>query len=181
MKKILSDIPDLTNVPDLSDLVGHPPEEVLECLQGISIRTWINSPVLFGPYFPAPSWAAWHPLFLASGGEPMTRRERKKFKELFGFEYVAGIKPLEIYIAASRRCGKTVFSSTLGLYHAVTKSFKGILRPGERPLIPLIAKDRTEAKALFQYCQGAFAEIPLLHGLLEGSTATQQFHGLFFL
>jgi hypothetical protein len=160
-------------IPDLSELVGQPPEVVLEALQGISIRTWIDSPELFGPFFEASSWDAWRPLFLAACAEPMTRRERKMFKSLTGFDYKWPCDPpMEIYIAASRRCGKTVFDSTLGLFHAVTKSYKGILRPGERPLIPLIAKDKTEAKALFQYCEGAFEEIPLLRGLLEGKTSS---------
>jgi hypothetical protein len=147
--------------------------QTLAALEGISMRDWLRRDDLFGPFMLADSWFGWFVLLVAFVGEPLiTDRELAKYRELTGLDYRPGVPLDELWVAASRRTGKTAAISILASFFILTKDYSAKLRPGERPLCVLIAKDMSGATELLSYIKGYFDEIPLFHGLIEGETAT---------
>jgi hypothetical protein len=145
----------------------------LEALRGLTMREWLSRPDLFGPYVADDSWFGWFVLLIAFVGEPLINdRELAKFKALTGLDYRTGIPLDELWVAASRRVGKTSAISILLTFFALTRDYSARLRPGERPLCVCIAKGVAEATELLSYVKGYFDEIALFHGLIEGETAT---------
>jgi hypothetical protein len=141
-------------------------------LEDMPMRRWVFDPELFGPLFDPPSWHLWRTILIASRGEELLPDEATAYQELVGRPYIPGTPLFELWCAIGRRGGKSSAISVLALYHALTRDFTKLLRPGEKPLIPLVAADRAEAKSLYQFILGALQELPSLSGLIEGITAS---------
>ena len=129
----------------------------------------MTSSALFGPMYSGDSWAPWQAVLKAGFALPMTE------EEVAFFNIVAGGRPLpakrcrELVIAAGRRAGKDAITALICAYFAMTFKPDGRVRAGERPLILLLAADRSQARNLLRYVRGLF-EIPALKALITRET-----------
>lgn len=136
----------------------------------LDIITAMTSSRLFGRMYPGPTWGPWQALLKAAFALPMSPEEIKFF------EVVAGGRPLplkrvrELVIAAGRRAGKDAATALIAAYFAMTFRPDGRVRAGERPLILLLAADRSQARNLLRYINGLF-QIPALKALITRETA----------
>src|ERR1700735_1874613 len=70
-----------------------------------------------------------------------------------------------------RRGGKTRAMAILAAYLAACIDHRGILAPGERGVIPLLAASVQQAANSFAFVEGVFAVAPNLKDLVDGSTS----------
>src|ERR1700722_5157649 len=70
-----------------------------------------------------------------------------------------------------RRGGKTRAMAILAAYLAACIDHRGILAPGERGVIPLLAASVQQAANAFAFVEGVFAVAPNFKDLVEGSTS----------
>lgn len=124
---------------------------------------------LFGSMYPGPTWGPWQAILKAAFALEMTE------EEIRFFDIVAGGRPLpikrvrELVIAAGRRAGKDAVTALIAAYFAMTFKPEGRVRAGERPLILLLAADRSQARNLLRYISGLF-QIPALKALITRET-----------
>jgi hypothetical protein len=161
--------PKLKRVAPAPGNKGKKHNQTLAALEGMLMRQWLTDPQLFGP---PPSWHLWRTILIASHGELLLPDEAAAYQGLVGRPYVPGAPLSELWACIGRRGGKSSTISVAALFHALTRDYTKLLRPGEKPLIPLVAADRSEAKSLYQFCLGALQELPMLAGLIEGITAS---------
>jgi hypothetical protein len=124
---------------------------------------------VFGDAYSGPSWGPWRTVLKAGFNLPMTDDETRFF------EIVAGGRPLpakrcrELIICAGRRAGKDAIAALICAHAAMTYRPNGRVRPGERPLILLLAAGRAQSRGLLGYVRGLF-EIPALKALIQRET-----------
>lgn len=80
---------------------------------------------------------------------------------------MAGHAPLEIYIVAAVRTGKSLLAAALAVRAAVTCNLDG-LGPGETPRVSVISITRDLARVIFEHIRGAMMNRPALRPLLIG-------------
>jgi hypothetical protein len=137
----------------------------------ISIREALSSPDYFGRLLDGPSWAAWCVLLIAICGEELTEDERVVFRTLTGRESEP-LEPVEEFWAViGRRGGKTRSMAVLAAYIAACVDHHGVLGPGERGVVPILAASTQQAVQAYNFTAGVFANAPKLKGLVETATA----------
>ena len=137
----------------------------------ISIREALASPDYFGRLLEGDSWAAWRVLLIATVGEELTEDERVVFKALTGRE-TEPLEPCEEFWAViGRRGGKTRAMAVLAAYIAALVDHHGVLGPGERGVVPILAASTQQAVQAYNFTAGVFANAPQLKGLVETATA----------
>ena len=124
---------------------------------------------LLGPYFAGPSWSSWRTVLKGTLGERMTPREREHFHDLAERDPPPG-RVREAWFAIGRRGGKDSIASAIAIHAAVFGQFERHVRPGERPVILLLASTREQAGGLLQYVRGYFETVPLLQPLVQRIT-----------
>jgi hypothetical protein len=137
----------------------------------VSMREALASPLYFGTLLAGESWAAWRILLIAIVGEKLTKAERAVFKTLTGREREPGEPVEEFWAVIGRRGGKTRASAVLVAYLATCIDYRGILAPGERGVIPLLAASVQQAANAFAFIEGVFTVSPNLKDLLDGATS----------
>jgi hypothetical protein len=124
---------------------------------------------VFAEMYAGPSWGPWQAVLKSAFNLPMTE------EEIAFFQIVAGGRPLpttrcrELVICAARRAGKDAIASLVCAWFAMTFKPDGRVRPGERPLILLLAAGRSQSRSLLGYVRGLF-EIPALKALIVRET-----------
>jgi hypothetical protein len=129
----------------------------------------MTSPALFGPYYAGPTWGPWEAVLKAGFGLPMTAEEVAFFKLVAGGRPLPAKRCRELVICAARRAGKDAIASLICAWFAMTFRPDGRVRPGERPLILLLAAGRAQSRSLLSYVRGLF-EIPALKALITRET-----------
>jgi hypothetical protein len=110
-------------------------------------------------------------LLIASQGEPLTPDERIIFTALTGREREPDAPCEEVWAIIGRRGGKTRAMAVLASYFAVLCDWSGVLAPGERGSLPLIAASTWQAGKALQYIRGIFDTVPGFREHVEGDTA----------
>ena len=137
----------------------------------ITMREALASPLYFGTLLSGDSWVAWRVLLIAIVGEELTGPERALFQKLTGRPHEPG-EPVEAFWGViGRRGGKTRAMAILAAYLAACIDHRGVLAPGERGVIPLLAASMQQAASAFAFIEGIFAVAPNLKDLVEGATS----------
>lgn len=134
----------------------------------VSLRQALGDPQLLAGALPGLSWQAWRVLLIAAMGEPLNRSERQLFKELTGREQEPGQPVEELWNIVGRRGGKTRAAATIGVYIACLCDHSGVLAPGERGVLPILAASTEQATRAFQHVQGILQHSPLLAHEIDG-------------
>jgi hypothetical protein len=131
-----------------------------------TISAFLSHPEFLGQDFAGPSWDAWKVTLKAAFAEPMTKRERARFRELAGRDPPKH-RVKELWAAIGRRAGKDSIASAGACYLGVFGDFQRHLRRGERAVIVCLAVDRDQAGIVFGYIRAYFEQVALLRPLVQ--------------
>jgi hypothetical protein len=141
---------------------AKPPKVALDIVQAM------DGP--FGALYQGPSWDNWRAILRAAFGLPLTEEQAAFVGSVAGNRALPGRRVRELVIAAGRRAGKDAITALICAWFCLTYRPDGRVRAGERPLILLLAADRSQARNLLRYVRGLF-DLPGLKPLLTRETA----------
>ena len=113
------------------------------------------------------TWAAWIVVLRALFGLPMAPAEVEVFRQLTGRENLPTKQAREGWIVVGRRGGKSRVAALVAVWLACFRDYKGILAPGERGTLMVIAADRRQARVVFGYISKLLSAVPMLSALVE--------------
>ena len=121
-------------------------------------------------WFRGDSWTAWHVLLKAIFGLALADEDHDTFHRLTGRTQPPTHAVREAWLIMGRRAGKSIISALVAVFLAVFRDYTGILAPGERGIVMVLARDRRQARVVFRYLLGFFDLIPRLKALIERQT-----------
>jgi hypothetical protein len=129
---------------------------------------------LWARFFPQPSFRAW--LLCAAALHGLTYglspADQRFIADCLGLPIDqlprdATTRPV---IIVGRRGGKGRFVSALAVFAACFRDYTGILAPGERGVVMIVAPDRRQCRVVFRYIAALIDQTPMLAGLVESRT-----------
>lgn len=117
-------------------------------------------------------WTAWRAFLCALYALPMTDAELAIYRECTARETPPKEPATEAWLICGRRARKSAIASLIGLWHGAFVDVTDHLAPGEVAKIPIMAKDKFEAKQIRSYI-GAILSDPTLAYLLDGEPTTE--------
>lgn len=134
----------------------------------VTMRHALSSPSYFGgpDMMGADSWAGWRVLLLAIMGEPLTDDERVVFRTLTDREREPDKPVREFTGVIGRRGGKSRAMGTLAAFLAGCVDHRGVLAPGQRGRLPIIAASKDQVDEVLAYVVGAFEQSTALRPLV---------------
>ena len=134
-----------------------------------TMRHALTSPDYFGStaMMGGETWAGWRTLLLAIMGEELTETEAALFREVTGRETSPTEPVREFWGVVGRRGGKSRAMGTLAAFLSGCVDHRGVLAPGQRGRLPIIAASKDQADEVFNYIVGAFEHSPALKPLIE--------------
>jgi hypothetical protein len=137
----------------------------------ISFVEAMHDPQLLGPWFePAASWAAWRAFSKALFGLPMTADEAETFRRHTNRQIIPDQPAKEAWLCVGRRGGKSIVAAAIAVFAAVFRDYAPYVKPGERPVVMVIAADKDQAQVVFDYIAAFFDGVPLLGGMVTQRT-----------
>jgi len=125
---------------------------------------------MFGRWFDGPSWDVWRAVARAAFGASMSRREIELFRGLAGRDPPRG-RVKELWVISGRRSGKDSIASAIAAHVAASFDPAGLLRPGERAVVLLLAVDKSQADVVHGYIRAFFELVPSLAKLVRHETS----------
>jgi phage terminase large subunit-like protein len=98
---------------------------------------------------------------------PMDDSELDIYRQCTGRENPPSVAPSEVYTIVGRRGGKSFISALTAVYVGCFGSYKRYLNAGERAVVLVLARDRDQAKIVFNYVAGLLRAIPPLYRMIE--------------
>ena len=133
----------------------------------MTILDAMADPALFGSAFPSgASWAAWRVLLAACFALPMTEDQVALYRQHTGRQTLPQVSAREAWLVVGRRGGKSRVAGLVTVYLACFRDYHGILAPGERGTLPIIAADRRQARTVMRYVNGLLDGCPMLARLV---------------
>jgi hypothetical protein len=143
-----------------------------KAVRKLSIVDAMLDPQLFEPSFRGETWGNWRTIIKAAKALPMTADEKAFFRTVAG-DRDPPTKPVrELWVIGGRRSGKDSIASVLACHAAALFDQGHLLRPGERPLVGLVACDRDQSRIVLGYIRSFFTDIPMLSAMVTRATAT---------
>ena len=102
----------------------------------------------------AAPWTAWKAFLAAVYGLPMSEEQIAIFRACTGRQDPPTTQATEVYCIAGRRARKSAIEALMGVWAAASTDWtpadptKAILAPNERALIPLLGKNKFDARAI---------------------------------
>jgi hypothetical protein len=151
--------------PDLSALDGATYWDVHQGLVASGRLTIVDLLDSLPWFRKAADWTAWRAFLCAAYGLPMTDQEFAIYRECTGREDRPEKRAREVYVPTGRRGRKSAIAALMAVEAAAFRDHAGAgyLAPGERALVPVMAKDKADAQTIRRYC-GAILSAPLLDG-----------------
>lgn len=94
---------------------------------------------------PAAPWVAWRAFLASCYGLPMTDEEVSIYQRCTGRREPPTEKAREAWLIVGRRGRKSAIAAAIGVWEGVFRDHSGALAPGERAMIPIIAKNKADA------------------------------------
>lgn len=105
-----------------------------------------------------PTWESWRSVLRTSLGLPYSGQDVLFFRAHTGRETPPVTAVSECWVVAGRRGGKSRIAATVGLTKAIQFDAKN-LAPGELAVVPIIAADQKQARAVMFYAR-ALCQLP---------------------
>jgi hypothetical protein len=137
----------------------------------VTMREALSRPDYFATQLAGESWANWRLLLIAIAGEPLEPRELETFKALTGRQRAPLQAPREFWAIVGRRGGKSRAAAALAAWLGGCKDHRGVLAPGERGQLIVLAQTREQAGNCFNFICGVFDASLALRGLVENRGA----------
>jgi hypothetical protein len=149
----------------------------MKLLADTTIIEACRDPKLFAPWFQAgwfkkkdaESWAAWFAFLKALFGLPMTAAELAIFQQCTGLDSPPAGGAFEAALVCGRRSGKSRALALIAAYLATMLDWSPYLSPGERGTIMVVASDKKQARAIFNYVR-EFLKVKVLAPLIQRET-----------
>jgi hypothetical protein len=126
----------------------------------------MHDDLLFKPLFGRlETWAAWQVWLKTVFSLPMTADEQKVYRACTQRRHPPK-HPQEVWTIAGRRSGKSRVASLVGVYLACFHDYTPYLAPGERAVVMILARDRTQANVIMRYIKGMLHDVPLLRRMI---------------
>ena len=134
----------------------------------LTILDAMVDPLIFGRHwFQGRTWDAWKVFLRALFGLKMDKAVMEVYRRHTGRK-VAPRKPgREAWLVVGRRGGKSLISALVAVFLACFRDYRGLLAPGERGTVMVIAADRRQARVVFRYIQGFLDAVPMLAQMVE--------------
>jgi len=137
----------------------------------MTILEAVRDPALFGPFFrDRESWRAWEAFLSALFGLKLTKEQLATYRQHTGRRNPPKVQVPEAWLIVGRRGGKSRIAALVAVYLACFRDYTGVLAPGERGTLPVIASDRQQARTMFRYITGLLEGVPMLSQLIENRT-----------
>ena len=120
----------------------------------MNILEAIQDPELFEGDFAAESWAPWLTLLRTLFGLPMSEADLALFKQCTGRTAPSPDGYTEAWLICGRRGGKSKVLAALAVWISCFKDWRPHLSRGEVGVVAVIARDREQAKVIFNYIRG---------------------------
>jgi terminase large subunit-like protein len=118
-------------------------------VKALSISQVLTDPRLLGSELSGGSWSTWLTTLKAAFGLPLDDDERAVFKTIAGDRSPPTSRVRELWVAASRRSGKSRMAAALACYFALFVKHK--LSAGERGMVLVLAMSMDQAQTVFSY------------------------------
>jgi hypothetical protein len=126
---------------------------------------------LVGRSFHGENWRAWKAFLAALFGLPLEGDALECFKAHTGRGTPPRTSVLEAFLVVGRRGGKSRIAALVGVFLAAFRDYSGVLSPGERGVVMLLAADRRQARVLFRYIEAIIDGSDLLRGMVTRRTS----------
>jgi len=138
----------------------------------ITIIDAIKDKNLFAPWFEGEweSWENWLVFLKAIFGLKLNKKELNKLAKFTGRKVPLSGRADECWLICGRRSGKSFIVALVAAYLATFINWKQFLKPGERGMVVIIASDRKQARAIFNYLTAFITGIPLLNKMVTRKT-----------
>jgi len=101
----------------------------------------------------------------------MSEADLSVYRQCTGRNEPSAKTATEAWLICGRRAGKSFVLALCAVYLACFHQYSQFLAPGERATIMIIARDRKQARVIFNYVKALLTEIPMLARLIEKETA----------
>jgi hypothetical protein len=137
----------------------------------LTILDAIRDPALFAPWFRDPStWLAWFAFLAALFALPMDAEALALYQHHTQRREPPKEPPHEGWLVKGRRGGGSFIAAVTAVFVAVFRDYSGVLAPGERGTVMVLAADRRQARTVFRYIEGLIDNVPMLAGMVVGRT-----------
>ena len=136
-------------------------------LEHYTILDAMDSPSLFGPQFGDASWDAWRTFLAVLFGLPLPDGGLELFRQHTGRHDAPSEAFSEAWAIVGRRGGKSRVAALVAVHLACFKDWSGVLAPGERGTVMVLAADRPQARVVFRYIVGLLDSVPALARLVD--------------
>lgn len=117
-------------------------------------------------------WTAWRAFLCAIYGLPMTARELAIYRECTGRTNAPTAQAREFYVPTGRRARKSAIAALMAVW-AGLRDYTQFLAPGERAMVPVIAKNKEDAQAIRRFVLGLL-NCRALKWMLEGEPKEEE-------
>lgn len=160
------------------------PAVVERALAAATTRDWITVSIAKGetnilslidrlPWFKTGAdWTAWRAFLCAVYGHPMNPRELAIYRECTGRTHPPTQQAREFYVPTGRRARKSAIAAVMAVW-AGLRDYTPYLAPGERAMVPIIAKSKEDAQAIRRFILGLL-NCPALRWMLEGEPKEEE-------
>jgi len=160
------------------------PAPVQRALAAATEREWIQSAVKGElvtilwlldrlPWFrTGADWTAWRSFLCAVYGLPMTPQELAIYRECTGRTNPPTSQAREFYVPTGRRARKSAIAALMAVW-AGLRDYTPYLAPGERAMVPVIAKNKEDAQAIRRFVLGLL-NCRALKWMLEGEPKEEE-------
>jgi len=132
----------------------------------------MQSPFLFQRWFKDDStWTAWRAFLAALFALGMDDKALAVYRACTGRETPPSSPVAEAWLVVGRRGGKSFILALCAVYLALFRDWRPHLTPGERGVVMVIARDRSQAKVILGYVKALLTEVPALALHVERTTA----------
>ncbi len=130
------------------------------------------SPHLFQRWFKdEATWAAWRAFLSALFALPLTGESLATYKACTGQKSPPEGPFTEAWLCVGRRGGKSFVLALVAVYLSLFRDWRPFLAPGERGVVMVVARDRSQAKVILGYIKALIQEVPALAQYIERETA----------
>ncbi len=107
---------------------------------------------------------------------PMSSEQLEAYRKHTGRDNPPDNVAKAAWLICGRRAGKSFVLALVAVFLGCFHDYSRYLQPGERGVILVIAKDRDQAKVIFNYIRALLTEIPLLARMVDGTPLKESIH-----
>lgn len=123
----------------------------------------------------AADWTAWRSFLCAVYGLQMSEAELAVYRKCTGRAEPPTSKAKEVWCPTGRRGRKSAIAALVGVWEGtLARDYDPLLAPGERAVIPILAKNKAEAHQIRNYAVAILDSSPAMRGFLAAEPKAEE-------